>query len=359
MDRSSVKNTQNIWRFGSLFPDCPPREFQIDSRDIQSPVEILTDHKRGECLLKREDFQPSGSHKERAAVFQISRLCQKNVSAAVLSSSGNAGIALSEYARRAGVTLLVFMSRNTPAEKVLRVQKNGAFTFLVKKPVNFANYVSRVFKIPNLKPSRDPNAVVGFMSLGFEIHEQFHRAPPPAVFIFSTSGASCLGIGKAFKVLVEREKVWTGYPQLHAVQSGRATDLAAEFDKRQDQSRHAGDISVGSRAGFGGVRKSPLLPDLKKIITETGGFAWYISPDEVCRGEEILSEAGVTTSREGAAAVFAVNRWRQAGGMGQPLVILTGRKTSSVPVESDDGYLHPESYIDLKKCVDELWRQQR
>lgn len=314
----------DMWRFAGWYPDPPDPAFRISGPATPTPVIPFDSRDDRMFYLKREDLNPCGSHKERAACYQVSKLRESGNCAAVISSTGNAARAAARYLGKIGGILIALMSPGAHPGKIRSVLDEYAHVILTPKPVNHTRYISRRLGLPDLRPSLDPRAVHGFMSLGFEIFEQFPDRPPESVFIFSTSGASLLGIALAFETVTDKLKLWPHSPQLHAAQSGRALFLAREFDPR------AVEDEPDSPAGKGALAESRLSAELGRRIRRSGGGAWAVRKDEIDRTLTQLHEAGIHTSEEGAAAVAAAHRSRRFRQPGSPLVLLTG----SVPLDS-------------------------
>ncbi len=348
------------WRYRDAYSRIPAPQFRIPYISAQSPIQRLKSGPFGEFLIKREDLNVTGSHKERAACFQISMVREQGFPAAVISSSGNAAIAVSTYATACGMKILAFLSPETPRGKVAAIIQAGGQAIISGKPANFARYAARIAQLPNLRPSTDSHAVSGFMSLGFEICDQFPGEAPSAVFLFCTSGATMLGIARAFARIRLQKLSWQ-FPELHAVQSGKATDLADHFDMRSD---HPDSDECLRGAGWGGIKGSPLIPEVIGHICDFGGSAWKMSDPEITAAARTLESLSVFTSLEGAACLAAVSRWRSAGGKGVPLVILTGRyypetEPSGLTACPDvgPGAVHfVETYLDVRRLLDRLVR---
>ncbi len=341
-----IETRRDIWRYARLLPGAPSEPFRIPGNNAFTPVIPWTRNSRVNVLIKREDRQPTGSHKDRAACFQLSCLSENNQRAAVISSSGNAARSVSAYARKTGCRIVAFMAHSAVKEKIAHVAAEGSHVLLSGKPVNFARYASRIFHVPNLRPSGDVNAVRGFMSLGFEIFEQFRVTPPDAVFIFTTSGATLLGVFNAFELIVEKFALWETYPQLHAVQSGKSRFLADVFDPRKNE-------SADSPAGQGGLARSGLTPQLTALIRKTRGSAWGIQSREIHAAQRELAERDIHTSPEGAAALAAVKRWREAGG-GTALVIFTGEEYADSAAHDPRLISEVTSYLDVRSSLREI-----
>ncbi|MCD4655730.1 UDP-N-acetylmuramoyl-L-alanine--D-glutamate ligase [bacterium] len=299
------------------------KQKQLDKQQV--PPTTMDSHiipGTGKCWFKHEYLCPTGSHKDRAAIYQVRQAVKQGARAVIIPSSGNAAIAVSAAGAAVGLPVYAFLAPGTHPGKVKAMIKYKPRIIFSDKSLRRAENASRRFGFPNLRPSRDPWAVKGFMSLGHEIAGQDTAEEITDIFIFCTSGATLTGIAEAFinlKTINQRNSL----PSLHAVQSGAAVDLARSLDKRLVPEATQSD---SHKAGFGGVKGSRLTNQLIQKIRETNGSGWYISVDETREAGDRLSVLGIKTSSEGQAAFAAVLRWRQSGGAGYPLIILTGKQ---------------------------------
>ena len=230
-----------------------------------TPLVHIHDEQLGDLFLKREDLQPTGSHKDRAARYQVARLLDRNARGTVISSSGNAGIAAAHYCRLAKRPCFVFLSRNTPSGKISAILNEDGYAIISDKPVNFARFAARIFDLPDLRPSIDPDAISGFTSLGIELAQQLPVDFSGPLLMFSTSGASLIGLSNGLD-LASSTTGNRARPKLFAVQSGRSHSLASRFDPRPFE-------PIDRLAGQGGLPESNLTEDLKRAIQRSAGGA--------------------------------------------------------------------------------------
>src|SRR5438874_13204964 len=98
-----------IWRFAGRLPPID-ESARVTLGEGSTPLEESPALARWAGLrrlwLKREDRNPTGSHKDRGAAYQISRCRATGDRVAVISSSGNAAVAASTYGSAAGVTVV-------------------------------------------------------------------------------------------------------------------------------------------------------------------------------------------------------------------------------------------------------------
>src|SRR2546427_2044588 len=89
-------------------------------------------------LLRREDLNPTGSHKDRGAARQVTRCAGERRRVAVISSSGNAALSAATYGRTVGLTVVALVSPLTARAKVDEVAAAGARVLATTKPINYA-----------------------------------------------------------------------------------------------------------------------------------------------------------------------------------------------------------------------------
>lgn len=267
-------------------------------------------------VLKREDANPTGSHKARGLAFQVSALRAERPDLAwlTISSSGNAAIAAAAYARAGGLKLAAFVAPDTPADKLCRLDQLGARVFRSNHALSLAQALAEQRGIPNLRPSTDPLAVEGFQSIGWEIAEVV--TPVDALFTFVSSGTSFVAIGRAFARADEvTSRPWQ--PQLHAVQGTGAHPIAGEFDPRELP-------DTRGRLGDRGARKTRRVGEAKRRIRATGGSGWVITDAEADAAAGVLMNHDIDTSLEGAASLAAARRAAAGGAVRSAVVVLTG-----------------------------------
>ena len=263
-------------------------------------------------LLKREDQNPTGSHKDRAAEAQVRACREAGDGAVVLSSSGNAAIASARAGRLQGLNVYAFLSERTPASKVQAVLDHGATVLLGKKPKNLATFISRGFKLSNLRPSACDISIEGFRSLGRELVQRWetHR-DFDSVFQFSSSGSSLIAVG------LELARTFPA-PSLHAVQAGAVCPIAAPDDE-------AARLGAAPTTGALCASKTPRSADARRLLAALGGRGWIMTDAEVDAAGAELEQSGRAVAREAAAALAAADRAIRTGAVTRPLVVLTGK----------------------------------
>jgi len=207
----------NIWRYNKIYQEPVKSKFRLSLGEGWTKEENFS--KLGRKLnlpnfyLKREDLNPLGSFKVRGLAYQISRAWQNRKREFSISSTGNAALAAAALCHKANLKLFIFFHPRPKSkekrEKILKKIKsfNPEKIFLEKEPTKRCQEFSKAKKIYNLTPSSDIYSFEGFKSIGFEIFERIlenEKLEDLAIFSFSSSGSSLIGMGESFRFLVAK-----------------------------------------------------------------------------------------------------------------------------------------------------------
>jgi threonine synthase len=285
--------------------------------------------------LKREDANPTGSHKARGAAFQVAALAAEGAATVVISSSGNAAAAVAAYSALAGLRAVAFLAPGTPPAKLAAVTRVGARIVVSPNALGLAEEVAKVAGWPNLRPSTHPLAVPGYMTLGWELAEEAPDAE--AVFLFVASGATLVGLHRAFAA--KPDNLVEPAAQLHVVQGAGASPIVSALTRAEDTAIDGGSTGhkpegrradeTRSRLGALGARKTRRVGEAARAVRETGGRGWVIADGDAEATKKRLASFGVDTSLEGAAAVAAAARSAREGGPARVVAVLTGHASTA------------------------------
>ncbi len=315
---------KDIWRYAKLLEEIKEKNKISSKQSVLTPIERV-----GDWLIKREDESLTGSHKYRSLTYQLSYLLDQNTSKAVLSSSGNAAISASRLLPEdKNLKLFVFLSKKTSPAKLAAIKfSRNLVPILSSRPLRLAKYVSKHYQLPDLRPSQDPNAAIGFRSLGFEIFEQ--KPEIKNIFSFATSGASLQGVQEAYGLLKE---------------NGIIEEIPKIFAVRSD-GELAGSLSLSAvalaKADGQGV-------DTSRQSNMSSGHEWTLVD---ISDEEILStrqkNPSLKTSAEGLASLAAAEKIKPDG---ETLVVLTGKVW---PEEKPDleKFFEAENFADVDRII--------
>ncbi|MFN8424577.1 MAG: PLP-dependent lyase/thiolase [Anaerolineae bacterium] len=325
-----------------------PPAFRLTLGEGATPLEWAPELARAVGLealwLKREDRNPTGSRKDRGVAFQLAAARAAAAAAGAtlariaLSSSGNAAISAAAFGRAASVEVVAFVAPDTAAAKIAELRRLGAVVVRTPYAVGLCQAWSAARGVPNLRPSTDPNAVVGFQTLGWEIAAELAALDPArrpaaeAVFTFVSERHVPGGHRRAFK----REVVvgTAVAPAPHAVQArararARARDARARCapPPRATRARRARARVDARRArARARARKTCRLGEGAAVIARAGGgggcgghrSAGGRAPTRLRRG------AGIAVSIEGARLAGRRGCGRAERGVGEPSSSLTG-----------------------------------
>lgn len=243
-------------------------------------------------VLKREDLSCVGSHKFRPVGYQLEKAAEEKTPV-VISTSGNAGIALAQLAPRYKVHAFVIVDPRITEEKLSHIEPSEyVHVFSCENAMRMANYISAKLGAMNLRPSKNDDALIGYQSLGDEILSQVPDVH--AVFNYVTSGASLLGMDRAFTLAGK-------HIALHGVQSGGIASLGQSV------------VKPGEHGGALGVQKTRRSKSIQEAIERTGGQAWYASDEDILNITDLLKKYGVETSVEGAAVIASIQNASKSG----------------------------------------------
>ncbi len=281
-----ISDKRNLWRYINFYPKPLSSEDQMHVESCFTPLEKSNYMEECELFLKREDKNETGSLKTRGLAYQLSIAKEEGFNDFVVSTSGNAGITAAIYLKKYGGNLIVITSNNIPQKKIDALKKSCKHLLLASNPTHIANYISLKYNFKNIRPSRDPNSIPGYYSLGFEVFEQ-NKGLFDNIFIYSSSGSSFIGLYKSFLILKEAGEI-NQIPKMFAVIRNTVKNF-----------RHN---------------------EILKICEETGG-------QEILVTTEQFDNENFDTSYEGRSVLHAI---RKLNPDGKTLAILTGSRYADI-----------------------------
>ncbi|MFA6602863.1 MAG: PLP-dependent lyase/thiolase, partial [Candidatus Shapirobacteria bacterium] len=112
-------------------------------------------------LFKLENTNPSGSAKDRALPFQITRLKSLGFSQAVISSSGNAAISAAHFCQKKKIPLTIFLPPLVNPRKLKIIRSFNYPVIITPRPNSQAYQFSKTNSAYYLRQSTDPSARIG------------------------------------------------------------------------------------------------------------------------------------------------------------------------------------------------------
>jgi threonine dehydratase len=296
----------SLWDYADQLLPSVVEQFRLTLGEGHTPLE-----QHDGIYFKREDYNPTGSHKDRGFAFQLSALLQQGHRDYVLSSSGNAAISAARYCRQSGTRLTVFVSSKTNIQKLNILQSLPITINQDPRPVTAAFRFAKQTGAYNLRPSKDALGPVGYQTLAYELLEQLPDIS--TIFMPVSSGTTLTGLAQGFDQV--KQKV-----ALFAVQTTAIHPIASAYD----QQFHPEDTSIADAI----VAKSvPRKKQIQHHLQHSGGGAWVVSNQQIQTARDWLKQRQVTTSNEGATALAGYFKAIEAGQKPESPVVclLTGQ----------------------------------
>lgn len=296
--------------------------------------------------IKREDLNPSGSHKDRALIPFVDTLVKEGEREFCLSSSGNLAIAAALYAQiHKSVKFHLFVPKTLSKEKRERLfsycdprldrgsrNKNKqeidfSFGFLdsrlhgndsgvekvgnvlvrwSKAPKRDAIKFARQQSIRLLRGSTDEGMLEGYHDLARELVEQAD-GKIGSIFMAVSSGTSLLGLWQGLKTHNPHNPPYLkgegrGLPQLHIIQTTKVHPIAEEFDRDFTPAKTSIATAIVDRVAH---RKDQVV----KVVKESGGWGWVASDEEITEAQRQLRQAvGEDVSAESAMSLAGLKK---------------------------------------------------
>ncbi|NOQ67978.1 pyridoxal-phosphate dependent enzyme [Patescibacteria group bacterium] len=359
------KQEKGIWRYAGFYDEFIEPENRLSLGSNRSRI-VGAKHLRNvkSLYFKREDENLAGSLKNRSLAYQVSLAKQNGEKELVISTSGNAGIAAAAYCQEAGIKLYVFISPETEKAKIKEMQKYNSIIIKSKKAIRLANYLSAKYKIENLRPSTNDSSIEGFKSIAFEIFENLGEVD--AIFTFVTSGSSFVGIGRAYKYLLENKEI-KKMPRLHAVQSGEVfsvvelslrearvnavSEKATQYQSTGQAPQSRTYTQNNNLPGKLGIKNTRRKKEILELIKLSGGKGIYVNDQEVQDAKNILENNDIYTSLEGCASFAGVVKASKKNKFNKIMCILSGKLREEADKIDESKIYKAENFVDVDEIV--------
>ncbi len=305
------------------------KKYQLTNDEGKTPTTSTKILNNYEVFIKREDLNPGGSHKDRGLAYEISYHHSKGEKDFVISSSGNSAISAFCIVKNSPLTLAIFLSENTPQEKLGRFSAIAGIKledinkkypniriFFTAKAISQSIEYSKNNNATLLRGSTDEIAHIGYTTISNEIFKDYPDITD--IFIPTSSGTTLCGIYQGYVDLVNDNKI-TKIPRIHACQTAKINIFSREFDKDFILENTSTVHSIVDRIGH---RYSDVIEGIK----ESQGFGWVIGEEELNKTKAFLNQNDVKyMSNEGCLAVSSVEKAIKKGfKIDKTLVINTG-----------------------------------
>lgn len=308
-----------MWRyrpFLPLMPDEQPVTLGEGSTPLLSLPRSAAELGLDAVWVKDEGGNPTGSFKARGLGAAITRAALAGVKSYTLPTAGNAGIAASAYAARAGAKVRVFAPDTTPATILSQIRWFGGDLILLPGHIGDCGKASRQFAAEtgamDLSTLREPYRIEGKKTLGLEIAEFFGWSLPDAILYPTGGGTGMIGMWKAFQEL--RDAGWVGgaLPRMYSVQAAGCAPIVRAFEQEAPGAEPwKNPVTVAS-----GLRVPGPLGDrlILAALRQSGGGAVAVpDPDLSAAARRFSSLEGLDLSPEGGATFAALEQLLNRG----------------------------------------------
>mgnify|MGYP001765190266 CR=1 FL=1 len=243
--------------------------------------------------LKPEIHSATGSYKDRMAAAAVEEALRAGATKAVVTSSGNQGIAIARAAQAAGLPLLVVATQHILPFYRDELRRFGAELETVPdmkaRSDRFHERVAEGYfplsVVPEDRGQKSQAGKSGYAAIAREIVAALGAAPDflilPVCF-----GDGCSGILSGFRELA-RER-GTGIPKFFMIRAKNTEDVAFSI---------TADITT---------------PEVAATLEATGGWSTYFTNEEFLLAQRLGREEGLDLEPAAAAPFLALRKWAAA-----------------------------------------------
>jgi threonine synthase len=294
------KERTGIWRYSGAIPYA---EIPVTLGEGNTPL-INASFDGARLLLKLEYVSPTGAFKDRGASVSLTRALALGARSIVEDSTGNAGIAASAYAARAGIGARIYVPADAPSEKkglmvacgsqVVECSSRGEAASRAVSELNAGElYIGHAW---------DPFYLEGMKTAAFEIFEA--GVVPDSLITPVASGTLLLGLRKGFMELMDAGLI-DEMPKIFGVQGTECAPIYEDI-----HGKVSGDTGSSSLADGLRISDPPRRNEIVNAIRSTGGDVFVISNNEIASSMRLLLRMGIIAEPTSATALgaFMANR---------------------------------------------------
>ncbi|MBC7219323.1 MAG: threonine synthase [Hadesarchaea archaeon] len=319
-----AKRKNGVWKYYELLP-LMSRKNIVSLGEGGTPLiparNLAKELRMRHLLLKDETRNPSASFKDRPMSVGVSKAVEFGARAVVCASSGNAAIALSAYAAKAGIKCHVFVPLGAPKSKVAQLLMHGAQVVQPKESgVGDPTYklMQESWKKFGWHPipsagAFNPYQPEGSKTISYEVCEQMGWQTPDWVIIPTGAGTLLSGNAKGYFEF-EQMGLINEVPRLVAIQAEGCAPIVRAF--KEGTSPYEIPPWPSPRTVAGGlVDPYPWDADTAiPAIKRSNGTAEAVSDAEILAAVKLLARReGIFAEPSGAAGLAGLMRLLDEG----------------------------------------------
>ncbi|MGQ9788277.1 MAG: threonine synthase [Candidatus Hadarchaeaceae archaeon] len=319
-----VKRKNGVWKYYELLPLMSRKNIVSlgeGGTQLITAKNLARKLRMRHLLLKDETRNPSASFKDRPMSVGVSKAVEFGARAVVCASSGNAAIALSVYAAKAGIKCHVFVPLDAPKSKVAQLLMHGARVVQPRKSgVGDPTYkfMQESWKKLGWHPipsagAFNPYQPEGSKTISYEICEQMNWQVPDWVVIPTGAGTLLSGNAKGYFEF-EQMGLVKEVPRLVAIQAEGCPPIVKAF-KEGTAPHYILPWPRPKTVAGGLVDPYPWDADTAiPAIKRSGGTAEAVSDAEILAAVKLLARSeGIFAEPSGAAGLAGLIRLLDEG----------------------------------------------
>ena len=279
---------------------------------------IEATHGFEDLWVKDEGTNPTGSFKARGLAAAVTRAALSGARHFVVPTAGNAGIALSAYATRAGAQARVYAPATTPRPILEQIRAFGGDLMLLEGHIGDCGIAARLHAANTgaieVSTLREPYRIEGKKTLGLELAEQLGWKLPDAIVYPTGGGTGLIGMWKAFQELRDAGWLRGPLPRMFTVQASGCAPVVQGFESGAERCTPWPDPTTVAA----GLRVPGPFGDrlMLRALRESGGGAVAVSDEAlVTAARELQVAEGIDASPEGGAALAGAIELKRRGAL--------------------------------------------
>ena len=296
-------------------------------------IERLFNISASEIYLKWEGVNPTGTHKDRAAIAHVEKAIKNGYDTITVGTCGNFGVAISYFARMFGLRAVIFVPSSYSNSRVAEMIRYGAEVIFVDGKYEDAVRMSVKEASKNSWYDANPGSVnshvniEAYSTLAEEILIQLGGVPE-FIAVPVGNGTLLAGIYFGFKKLLYVRRI-ERIPRFIATSTRGGNQIVYSWKKG---SRHLLPLSEDSIVETD--VNEPLVAyrsldgeNALKAIFESDGFAFEFDDEELIKTAEFIRIfEGLPTLPASASSLLALIELNRQGILeGKSIAVLTGR----------------------------------
>lgn len=323
IDAAFLRRAGRVWDYAPLLPVRDPAHIRTLGEGNTPLVRVdALNRELGlpHLYLKLETVNPTGSFKDRLHTVNMAAALELVSSPrAVITTTGNSGVACAAYAARAGIPLLIITDPQSSPEQRRLMRLFGAYITAPSTPgpvqPNARPLMEALVREHGFVPCSmlgtfagpaNPYGVEGYKTIAFEVTAQLGRVPD-RMCVPTSGGDALYGPYKGFREMLALDLI-ERLPRMTACQPAGANFIVRALQQGMDRlpvvEPQTFAISIGDPTGSQCILEA---------IRATNGDAWDASDEELLAAMVLLGRHGICVEGASAAPIAALRRQAAAG----------------------------------------------